>query len=392
MRFYLLAITISFFHFGHAQSIAKVESIKINSAALDQEREILIYTPILYDESEHTSFDVIYVFDSQNREIFDQTHSTIAFLEDYMWKKYIVVGITSPYKEEIDYARNNDLLPELKSEVAIDKYGSYSGNADNFLKYVKEEVIPLIDNRFRTLNKRVAVGHSLSASFVLRAMIKEPNLFTDYLAVSPNMAYDEARLTEEILAFNFDRMDKSTFLYISHANEATFKRWSNWKPAREKVYSFLNDSLKNENLVSVISAFPEEGHWGTYPVSYKAGITAYLEHFSTNYQAFLSKEFYDITIKVTVPDKNDKVYITGNQEVLSNWQEVDKLKLKKTGDKTREITLSLRSPAQFKLTRGSWETEAIIAGNDAMRDLTVVPSGSTIVKYEIINWDDKMDY
>ncbi len=374
-----------------SQNIARVETIKINSSELNQEREILVYTPQLYEESSLTSFDVIYVFDAQNREMFDYAQSTISFLEEYLWKKFIVVGITSPYIEENDYSRNNDMLPVLHYEESIEAYGQYSGNTANFLKYVKNEVIPYIESNYRTLNKKVAIGHSLSASFILSSLTKEPELFTDYIAISPNLAYDRDRVANELINFDYKKIKNETFLYISHANEASIKRWKSWKPAREKVYHFLEDSLDSPKLHTVIKEFPNEGHLGTFHPSYKVGITEYLKYFSTNYESFLSKETYKIKVTVQVPNKNDQVYLTGNQEILSNWNEPNKIQFNKKSDYLREVKLTVQSPVEFKLTRGSWDTEAWIKGNDAFRNISISLKENLELNYEVINWDDKIE-
>lgn len=48
----------------NAQSMARVENIKIDSKILSQQREILIYTPVDYDWRVNECFNVIHVFDS----------------------------------------------------------------------------------------------------------------------------------------------------------------------------------------------------------------------------------------------------------------------------------------------------------------------------------------
>ena len=65
------------------------------------------------------------------------------------------------------------------------------------------------------------------------------------------------------------------------------------------------------------------------------------------------------TIKVSVPNKTDEVYIVGNQDALGNWQP-NKVKMEKISDYERSITLKLNFPAEFKFTKGSWESEGII--------------------------------
>lgn len=65
------------------------------------------------------------------------------------------------------------------------------------------------------------------------------------------------------------------------------------------------------------------------------------------------------TIKVSVPNTNDEVYIVGNQKTLGSW-EPNKIKMKKISDHEREIELRLTFPAEFKFTKGNWESEGIL--------------------------------
>ena len=45
------------------------------------------------------------------------------------------------------------------------------GNAEVFLAYVKNEVVPFIESNYRTLPERTAIGHSLGASFLIYTMV-----------------------------------------------------------------------------------------------------------------------------------------------------------------------------------------------------------------------------
>lgn len=64
------------------------------------------------------------------------------------------------------------------------------------------------------------------------------------------------------------------------------------------------------------------------------------------------------TIKVIVPHKTDEVYITGNQKSLGNWNP-NAIKMKRVSNYERSITLTLNYPAEFKFTKGDWESEGI---------------------------------
>ncbi|MBN2639506.1 MAG: hypothetical protein JXR65_10535 [Bacteroidales bacterium] len=382
---FIVIIFLSSANLAFGQEIAKVETVKIHSKELNQTREILVFTPQDYKQKIFQNYDVIYVFDAQEREFFDFTHSAISFLSNAK-KNYIVIGITSPYIEKYDYSRNNDFLPILKTESAKKRFGKYSGNASNFLKYVKNEVIPYIENHYRVGIQRVAVGHSLGASFILYSMIKDSGLFNAYFAISPNFAYDNDRLAKEMIHFNYNQL-KSTFLYLSNANEG-IGYWQQWLPARNKVYSFLDTSKNLKTLHYVIRKFPNETHWSTFAPSLTYGLKRYFSYLDTTKTQF-SKETYNIEIKVKVPNKKDTVYVTGNQKPLGNWNP-DKIKMNKESDYTRVIKLKVKSPVELKFTKGDWKTEAVVK-NSYGDNIMINPKHKSQFKFDITGWGDKSE-
>lgn len=370
----------------YCQQIATIENVKINSSVLNQEREILIYTPANYNEDLYVYYDVIYVFDSQNRELFDFTHSSLSFIETNENKQFIVVGITSPAYESLDYYRNNDMLPTPKNVDPETFYNGYSGNADNFLNFVSKEVMPYIENNYRTMSNKVSVGHSLGASLILYSFITNPEVFDSYIAISPNLSYDKERIASDFINKNYAAIKTPKFIYLSHADEG-INYWKPWKPAREKVYDFINESTEKENLTIVVDSFPQKNHWSTFAPALTSGLTNYFKY-SEQQEKELSEETYHVTITVVVPNKNDKVFITGNQAGIGNWN-VKELKLNKISDFERQIKLEVHSPAMFKFTRGTWETEAIVKHNDGMQNITIKANEKANFNFEIIDWIDK---
>ena len=105
----------------------------------------------------------------------------------------------------------------------------------------------------------------------------------------------------------------------------------------------------------------------------------------------LSTDAYLTKINTTVPNKDDVVYIAGNQQALAHWNSV--FRMEKISDFEREITLPLHFPALFKFTRGNWETEAIIKDNTKEKNGRWVPLkidlDSKVQTYEILGWKDQ---
>ncbi|OGN74855.1 MAG: hypothetical protein A2X25_15515 [Chloroflexi bacterium GWB2_49_20] len=123
----------------------------------------------------------------------------------------IIVGIGYPEEESLRETwrkgvagRTQDLTP-MHSEKS-DKYNSEwlqldvnTGGGGKFYKFIKQELIPLIDQEYRTdPAKRILAGHSHGGLFSMFAMFQEPGLFSSYIASSPSLNFaDNSMFTLE---------------------------------------------------------------------------------------------------------------------------------------------------------------------------------------------------
>ena len=149
--------------------LESVKELTMKSEYYNHERQLLIYTPDNYPNFDQTYYDVIYVFDAQDRTMFDLVHCLLNIA----------------CKPDPDGGRSTNFLF---------KEGYYYGKSPDLKKFVKNELMPYVKTHYRTSGRSLGIGHSLSASFVLDAMITD-DLFDDYIAISPNCAYDEYRPT-----------------------------------------------------------------------------------------------------------------------------------------------------------------------------------------------------
>jgi len=93
-------------------------------------------------------------------------------------------------------------------------------------------------------------------------------------------------------------------------------------------------------------------------------------------------------IQLKVPNKDDVVYIAGNQSALGNW-DYDDVKMYKVSDYYRMIALKLDFPAEFKFTRGSLDTEGIHKTLDDNPNFVLTDTISKVA-YRIKDWKDEM--
>jgi hypothetical protein len=81
--------------------------------------------------------------------------------------------------------RNKELTP-----THLDSWKA-SGGADDFLGFIKNELIPYVNKNYPSNGDNTIWGHSLSGMFVIYALLKEPTTFKSYIAVDPSVWWDD---------------------------------------------------------------------------------------------------------------------------------------------------------------------------------------------------------
>jgi len=147
----------------------------------------------------------------------------------------IVVGIGYPEDPNpretfrtVFTRRDHDLTPipdaETQQEMETSQGRSApNGDAANFLKFIQQELIPLIETDFRADPKiRILAGHSYGGLFGLFTLFTEPTLFQKMILGSPYLAYGNRYLfqQEEAFAAEHKQLPARIFLYASAEEES----------------------------------------------------------------------------------------------------------------------------------------------------------------------------
>ncbi|MCF6403066.1 PA14 domain-containing protein [Chitinophaga filiformis] len=149
----------------------------INSGVLKEKRLLQVFVPKGYKPGSTNKYDVLYVLDGGNWNT-GLINKVQQFLEGegYM-PPTIVVSILG-----ID--RNKDLTPTHINDWKT------SGGAANFLRFIKDELIPYINKEYPSNGDNTLWGHSLGGLFVINALLNEPKTFKSYIAVDPSLWWD----------------------------------------------------------------------------------------------------------------------------------------------------------------------------------------------------------
>jgi len=123
--------------------------------------------------------------------------------------------------------RNADLTPvrdeaEEKSMEKNHKRPTPTGDSGNFLKFIKDELIPTVEKDYRAdPSRRILVGHSYGGLFGIFAMFEAPDLFDTLIVGSPTLSYGN-RFTfqrEEAFAKEHKKLPAKVYLYAAELEE-----------------------------------------------------------------------------------------------------------------------------------------------------------------------------
>jgi len=141
-----------------------------------------------------------------------------------------------------DYA---DMLARIPNRKPLLPEGERMGGAAGFLSFLRDQVKPLIADRYRTSGKSILFGTSLGGLFALYALLTAAETFDAYSIGSPAIWWDGGHLfgLEERLAQRVDDLDARVFMGVGSTEESDAIPWS----ARMRMVSNLSDMAARLN-------------------------------------------------------------------------------------------------------------------------------------------------
>ena len=218
--FFIFALLVS--TFSIASNLILADQVKIKSNILGGERQLLIHFPKQYSDNSNV-YPVLYVLHGQWDML--STISTIDLLEDQI-PNFIVVGVES---------RGQELYPD-------------DGKLTPFAKYLINEVVPYINQSYRTAPYSILSGHSNSGRFVLDFWLNQKSTFSQYFAFSPSL--DDGYIVDK--ASKSKQLQNKAPLVVTIANEGEHM---------QKPFVKLSQQLNHvsENLFK-FKKFPSQSH------------------------------------------------------------------------------------------------------------------------------------
>ena len=271
---------------GEDNKIVIGEQLTLESEILNEARQIQVYLPAGY-EGASAKYPVLYLLDGGYH--FHHVTGIVQFLSSQgLIPQTIVVAI-----KNVD--RNRDFLP-----THIEKAPT-SGGAEKFLTFITNELIPYIEDNYRTQPYRILVGHSFGGTFTTYTFLEKPGTFNSYFAISPYLHWDEQWLITQAETALKPSYIKNKYFYMTLGDEPPYI------PAIDKFTSLI-ETKAPENLEFTYTHMIEETHgsiphlsiyhgleklydgWALKKEKYEEGLAAINNH----YKDISEKYNYDI--------------------------------------------------------------------------------------------------
>ncbi len=207
----LFAVSFS----GAADPVAKASSLivgetfTIESKILNETRRINVYRP---PGPVDARLPVLYMPDGGMAEDFLHLAGLVQIgATNGTMRPFLLVGIENT-------ERRRDLTgPTMKAEDK--RIAARVGGSESFRSFLRRELMPEINARYRTTKETALVGESLAGLFVMETFFVEPDLFDTYVAIDPSLWWNNEKLVADAAERLRAQPKLSKTLYLATSDE-----------------------------------------------------------------------------------------------------------------------------------------------------------------------------
>ena len=272
--------------------VPDVRTHLIESRHVDQTYQIKVMMPPSRRRESGLRFPTLYLSDANlNFELARSITQALQVAGEV--QRFILVGIGYPSENPFagNVLRYRDMTPHYRPEIpGLPRRSMVEGvsgiepgrkrwrGAAEFLAFIRQELIPLIDEKYPTRpGERAYFGHSLGGGFGLHALFTHPDLFNGYIISSPSVSFDgEDYGIEEAKRFiaSGARRDAKVVMTVGDQEEFDPSE-SAAKPRFVSSFYRLAALLRQASVPGLdlhCRAIPDETHVSVLPVAFTHGV------------------------------------------------------------------------------------------------------------------------
>ncbi|PIE48735.1 MAG: hypothetical protein CSA39_06195 [Flavobacteriales bacterium] len=244
-----------------------IESFKSNelSGEINDNRIIKIYVPESYKQDSTRVYPLAIVLDAEYLFDIYVANSKLFAAKDKA-PEQIVVGIYQNQKNE------------RKTDCEIDLNSMLTPTSSKFYNFIKNELVPYVEQNYRISQFRTIVGNTLTANFINYYLVEENPLFNAYININPNYSQD----ITELFRGKIPALDKNTYYYLCNGNYNPKQK----EKYLETIYYVLKN-FDNENFQYKYETFNNS----TSLASVGQAIPGAMAHIFDMYSSISKEEF-----------------------------------------------------------------------------------------------------
>jgi predicted alpha/beta superfamily hydrolase len=260
-----------------AQNIAvpvinQQQQYSIKSTITGNTYQLYISLPMNYSAKDSLHYAVLYLLDGNiNFPIIHSTRTNQDFCD--MLENIIIVGIGYTWDQSFvpwwsgrwtDFTPTPDVKVDTFSGVLkglnLQKGALQSGGANAFIQSMKKEIMPLIEDKYKTNGDNGIAGHSIGGLFAGYCLLIKPTLFKRYGILSPSFWWDNDKIFEIEKTYSENNQSLPVNVFISVGSlegkmvEIVNKFADSLKTHHYKGLTLHEQIFDNEDHVSVIPA------------------------------------------------------------------------------------------------------------------------------------------
>jgi predicted alpha/beta superfamily hydrolase len=188
------------------------ETFTIQSKVLSETRRINVYLPPPYLDSKDVRLPVLYMPDGGMAEDFLHVAGLVQVsVGNETMRPFILVGIENTQRRRdmtgpTEHPEDRKIAPQVGGSAA-------------FRQFIRRELMPAINARYRTTAETAIMGESLAGLFVVETFFLEPDLFETYIAFDPSLWWNRGDIVNRAA----DRLSapaaRTRRLYLANSRE-----------------------------------------------------------------------------------------------------------------------------------------------------------------------------
>lgn len=200
---------------GQAYEIIGSEVWDVPDPVSGRDYQVFVQLPPTYATERQRRYPVLFVTDADYAFPIIRQISRRVNLNGPVIEEFILVGLSYSKGDDGVVSRNRDYTPTPNGPRRASS--TLHGGGAAYQAYLKAEVLPFIESRFRAdPARRLLLGHSYGGLLGAQIMFTDPGLFSGYALGSPSLWFDRRHVfrMEAGYAQAHDDLTAEVFLYI----------------------------------------------------------------------------------------------------------------------------------------------------------------------------------